>query len=1229
MNNIGVTPFVDVVILGKSHRMLVDSGSSSSFISIPLYDILVKACHEINISEFPCRFTVANGRNLDVRGKVTLSFSLGREMYCHEFLVADIDLTGIIGNDFLMEYAAGLFVADQYMVINGSRIDLSFQGKDRCSRIKLSKAWSIPPEREVLISGQVTDSYIESTALMAEPCKTLFERGLLMSNAIVDARNPCLSVLNVTDKPVRLNKGTLIATVHEVDMESITEDGTNVPVSSFPSHLESVLQSSSEHLTESQAIQVKDLLIQYQDVFISPNGKLGRNDWVKHKIDTGSSKPIKIPPRRVPIKQREIIDKEVSKMIENDVIEPSCSAWSSPVLLCSKKDGSVRFCIDYRKVNAVTQKDSYPLPRIDDCLDSLGGNAWFHTLDLASGYWQCEIEEEDRPKTAFATHSGLYQFKVLPFGLCNAPAVFERLMELVLKGLNYERCLCYLDDVVIFGKSFDEAILNLAKVLNRFRKANLKVRPSKCQLFRTKCNFLGHVIQKDGISCDPDKISAVNNLPPPSNLSELKSLLGLVGYYRKFIPDFATIAYPLTKLTQKNVQFCWDMECDNALKSLQGKLTNAPILSFPTEDDMLILDTDASLTGIGAVLSQVQNGTEHVLCYASKTLSKQQQRYCTTYRELLAVVTFVKHFRHYLWGRNFLLRTDHASLLWLKNFKNPEGMLARWLSILETYDMTIEHRKGSKHLNADALSRFNYRKCKNDQCTMCSKSKCREKGDNPPDPRKFGCNTIDARAVQSIAIPDTADSDYSWLNCWSVKDIKKHQYTDRNLKKIMELKTSSSKKPPRKLIASETREVKTLWGLWESLVLQNGILYYRWFCEYDETSNLLMVAPSKLRQDIFKELHVKRIAGHFGRNRTLSAIRKRFFWPGMSRQISLWTKECEICQRKNQGFAKSPLQQFPTYAPLDRVAIDILECPLSDNGNQYVIVVGDYFTKWVECFPVPDHTALTVADKLSNEFITRFGVPKTIHTDQGREFESHLFRILCEKLEIEKTRTSPYRPQSDGFVERMNRTLIQILSLYVNENHSNWDEHLPFLLMAYRSTEQESTGFTPNKLMLGREISLPIDIIAGLPKGSESLSCPVEYIEWFTSLMIRVFDFAHKNLKKAAVKQKNTYDTGLKPKEFKENTYVWRWYPPSTKSKLGLGWTGPYKVLQRLTDVTYKVQKDATSKPIVVHVDHFKQYEGTDIPSNWKSRTDDNISNPDKFVTTYGRQVKQPDRFCP
>ena len=409
--------------------------------------------------------------------------------------------------------------------------------------------------------------------------------------------------------------------------------------------------------------------------------------------------------------QREEVEKQIQDMLDRGIIKHSTSPWSSPIVLVDNKDGTKRFCIDYRLLNKHTVKYSFPLPSIAESLDALDGAKYFCTLDLASGYWQVPLDDDAKLKSAFVVPGGLYQFEVMPFGLCNAPSTFERLMENILTGLQWKILLIYLDDVIVFGSTVQEVIDRLKIILDRLREANLKLKPKKCHLFQTEVLYLGHVVTSEGVKTDPSKVEAVKSWPTPTNPTEVRSFLGLASYYRRFIYKFSEVVKPLTNLTKKDQPFIWSSECEKAFNTMKELLTTTPILAYPRRDAEFILDTDASKFAIGAVLSQVHEGKERVIAYASRTLGRAEQNYCVTRSELLAVVVFLKHFRHYLYGQRVRVRTDHGALRWLLNFKNPEGQLARWLEVITQYQLTLEHRAGRIHSNADGMSRRPCRQC--------------------------------------------------------------------------------------------------------------------------------------------------------------------------------------------------------------------------------------------------------------------------------------------------------------------------------------------------------------------------------------------------------------------------------------------------------------------------------------------------------------------------------------
>ena len=422
----------------------------------------------------------------------------------------------------------------------------------------------------MIVTGRLESD--ENQCVLVEPShSSLTLDGILVARTLVQSENGQvpLRVMNTTDSTFKLYTNTNAAVAETgFDLENtccygaskVFEINHDDVDTTFATYMKPLWDSCRPNLSDGEQNRVSDLLLKYIDVFAKSKIDMGRTDIVQHKINTGSAQPIKQPPRRVPYAKRDEAAQEVQRMLDTGVIEPSNSPWSSPVVLVTKKDGSLRYCIDYRKLNSVTIKDSYPLPRIDDSLDALRGSKWFSCLDLASGYWQLMLDPADKEKTAFVTQQGLFQFRVLPFGLCNAPATFERLMESVLAGLNFETCLLYLDDIIVFSDTFEKHIDRLEKVLQRLRSAGLKVSPKKCQFFQ-EVAFLGHVVNRYGIASSPDKISAVQEWPIPNNVHDVRSFLGTCSYYRRFIKNFAEIARPLHRLTETHASFHWTEQC--------------------------------------------------------------------------------------------------------------------------------------------------------------------------------------------------------------------------------------------------------------------------------------------------------------------------------------------------------------------------------------------------------------------------------------------------------------------------------------------------------------------------------------------------------------------------------------------------------------------------------------------------------------------------------------------
>ncbi len=580
-------------VFNQKVKMLVDTGAALTVISKQFFEEVLSPTYVLQPNKIIDNIKTADGSITPVSGFVSFQVKIGIHDYtCSASVVPNLAYEIVLGRDFLHNSSAVIDVKGRSVTFSNSN-KVSFVDEDRSpivSEVRISRTFVIDCGSEVIVPAYLSNPSDIVDGII-EPNEKLSDRYKLCGAPTLSRPNEDFQVsfgmLNPSDSPVILHKGTAIGNFTEVncvnDIASFelhdpavsSLQQSNVNSGSFSSAFKCL---PSPNLSSEENTKLNSLLEEYSDVFATSNLDLGRTSIIQHKIDTGDANPIKQAPYRTSQSQRQDIENHISNMLEQDVIQISTSPWSSPVVLVKKKEGTTRFCIDYRKLNAVTKKDSYPLPRIDDALDSLAGSKYFSTLDLQSGYHQVAMHPDSMEKTAFISHAGLFEYKVMSFGLTNAPPSFQRLMTRVLHGLNWKICLVYIDDVIIFSKTFEEQLSRLAAVFQRFREAKLKLKPSKCHFAQESVSFLGFVVNRAGILPDPTKLDAVKSFPTPKTIKEVRSFLGLCNYYRRFVENFAKIASPLNLLTRKDVTFDWDSSCQNAFNELKARLCTPPYL---------------------------------------------------------------------------------------------------------------------------------------------------------------------------------------------------------------------------------------------------------------------------------------------------------------------------------------------------------------------------------------------------------------------------------------------------------------------------------------------------------------------------------------------------------------------------------------------------------------------------------------------------------------------------
>ena len=916
--------------------------------------------------------------------------------------------------------------------------------------------------------------------------------------------------------------------------------------------------------------ELRKLLMEFWDRFALNPNKPTTTTVVQHEINTGSHRPIKLKPYPAPKAYEDVIKKMISDMKENNIISPtSTSSWGFPVVLVKKPDGSMRFCVDYRKLNAITKTSSYPIPLISELLDSLNGAKYFSSMDLASGYWQIRMHPDSIEKTTFVSKYGSFFFNVMPFGLVGAPATFQSLMDRIFGDLQWKNICVYFDDIFMFSNSFEEHLKLLREVFTRLRKYELQAKLAKCQFLRKELIFLGYQVTTNGISPNPSRVKNVQEWGTPRKTKDVRAFVGLCSYYRRFVPHFASIAEPLHRLMGKNSEFKWTEEAETAFKTLKDKLTSAPVLVAPDWNLPFVLHTDASKFGLGAVLAQMVNDEEKVIAYASKSLKKSQQNYTTSDRECLAIIWGIRHFRSHLLGKKFNLYTDHSALQFLQTMKlnrDLSGRLARYQMFLQEYEFEPHYRKGEANANADALSR---------------------------DPVFESTNEPTINLLNVHEEQEELDGYFSTLP--TTAELIRLQEEDplwgllrRRLQEGQEVLDTSLPAAAKIMVESELSS-KEYWINDSDLLVRTRLFNHEKFdC---------VVIPEKLRPLILHHSHSDQFSAHMGIHKTYEKMLRRYHWNGMFRDVQNLVASCPQCNSRKspkKSPIPPPLPFIPTGAPWSEISFDALgPLPRTSTGKQHIIVFTDRFTKYCEAFAVENVDETTVADLIMNQIVPRHGCPRTILSDGAKAFNSKLMEKVFVLLNAKKITTSPYNPQHNGQVERFNHTLVQMLTVFVNKNQKDWDRHLGIVMGAYHSCPHATTGYSPNYMLYGRELPLPIDQVL---KANEKY----ESIEDYFNILLKRTSFAQDLVKARMINRAvklEEQQTDLQYRiDYKFGERVYLFIPDSIKglsNKLRSRWHGPYQILMRIGPVNYRIMRrlnDGTVETRLTNVRRLKPY---------------------------------------
>lgn len=1102
---------------------------------------------------------------------------------------------------------------------------------DHYATLQLNHPCTILAGQTTVLEGLLATRLLqgEKAVVIEHPTSYSLPGGLVVQTCLVDlpASQPCflpVVVTNESDHPITIPARAIIAEVGA--FQNICTKEQSIHSGQSPDMPSLQYDFGDSPLPSAWKQRIINQLNTIPEVFAKHDLDFGRTDKVRHQINLSDPSPFKQRPRPIHPLDVDAVRRHLQELLETGVIRESDSPFASPIVVVRKKNGNVRLCIDYRKLNLQTIKDAYPLPKLEDTFSALSGSKWFSVLDLKSGYYQIEMEETDKAKTAFVCPLGFYEFNRMPQGVTNAPSTFQRLMEKCMGELHLREVLVFIDDLIIFAPTLEEHERRLMRVLNKLKEYGLKLSVEKCKFFQTSVKYLGHVVSENGIETDPDKIKALTSWPVPQNLKELRSFLGFAGYYRRFVHGYSVIVKPLHDLTagyppsQKKFKSKikpdsyfnpkepfggrWSIECQAAFESIIAKLTSAPVLAFADPQKPYILHTDASSTGLGAVLYQEQDGEKRVVAYASRGLSKSESNYAAHKLEFLALKWAVtEKFTDYLYGAQFTVVTDSNPLTYLLTSAKLDATSYRWLSALSTFNFKIIYRAGRQNADADGLSRRPHSKFPEDPMSIKERERVAKfmhcHLDNPP--HTIGEDVVhaicDRHLVQSSpvpglanalllsmsanpgSVPDSFTDDIQFTSLalpqLSPADLAEKQRADPIIRHVITHLERGESPPPK--LREELPELPLLLREINKLEFQDNILVRRRQLGNQVTYQLVL--PEECRAVVLFHLHDR--MGHLGIERTMDLVRSRFFWPRMAADVYNKIKTCERCvKRKALPDRAAPLVNIKTSRPLELVCMDFLSLE-PDRRVQDILVITDHFTKYAVAIPTPNQKARTVAKCLWEHFFVHYGIPERLHSDQGPDFESRTIRELCEIAGIHKIRTTPYHPRGNP-VERFNRTLLDMLGTLTEQEKHHWRDFVKPLVHAYNCTKNDATGFSPYELMFGRQPRLPVDLAFGLPLINDKADSHSQYIQKLKSHLEESYKMATENSQKLMDRNKLRFDHHVTPSELSIGDRVLvRNVRIRGKQKLADKWEpNVYIVVEKAGNLpVYTVKPEGTNKP--------------------------------------------------
>ena len=1215
----------------RNYKTLWDSGAGKCVISYDKF-LTISEKLKSPLVPSNILIKAANGSLIQNKGECDITFKIGPQRFTFTFLVSnELTQDIILGYNFSKAYHIGTdWNKNDEMCLtrNGKHLTTTISTKAINALVQCAEVIVIPPRSNAMVKCKAPkvacQQHFEKICLFEPSSKHTSDNAachtyngtIVMDNHVASSGIFEIAFTNTSYKTVKIRKHTNlgllkscieeeICTIHEIltfdtpngktEPETVKKNMYSIPVRNKSGEIEintvimkdEILNIGINELGPQEDFvkfvkpklqdapvnakvwqDLEKLLDENSKAFATDETEIGTTPLIEMSIDTGDHPPIAKRPYTLALKHYEWARQEIDKLLKAGVIRESHSSWSAPVVIVPKSNGEKRLCVDFRALNKITRTYIWPMPRAEDIFAKLGKAKFFTTLDLRAGYHHIALTKDSIKKTGFCIDFGKYEYLKVPFGLAQAPAYFQNLMNKVLSGLSF--AIAYLDDIIIFSETPEEHLKHIKIVLKRLQDANLKMKRSKCSFFKKELHYLGHLLTTDGLKPQPEKVKAISELKPPTTAKGVRAFLGMVGYYRKFISRFADAARPLTRLTRRETKFEWTENCQVGFEYLRTCLMTDPILKYPDPSKRYVIFTDASDQAAAGVLCQEypdENGkiTEHPIAYLSAQFSDTQFKWSTIVKEGYAIYYCTKKWRPYLEGAEILLKSDAKSLEKFLEGKTDNNKLDRWSLELQGRNISCVHIPGTQNKAADCLSRLPF--------------VTRKRNDNPLHDQtqtKINCiNSIDQDTNTTCRLCEVDLTDTKSLQC-----------EDRHCIRIKSLLQKPNGKLPNK----------------ERYFLDNDLLCYKTL-DMGKEHNAVVV-PATLIPTVLKEMHNK--FGHFGVQKTYSLIKKYYFWPKMMRHIQAHVSSCSLCRRENLQADKYQLQttEIPDQ-PFAKVGIDlIVELDTSHSGNKNILVVVDHLTGFPIAVPIKNKEASTVVEAFYEKVVLEYSAPHIILSDNGKEFANETLALLCDTFNIKHHFTSPYYPQSNGKTENFNKFLKASIRKLCQDDKQGWDQVLGQILMAYRCCPHTSTGESPFFLVYNRDPVLPIHklIKPTIPyRGNFDIGYKIEQSQIALTT-------AAKNLEKKRALQKKPYENRPSEHSFKVGDSVLLY--KHNKDKLELQWEPGYRIVKLQSDWTAKVTNKNTGEPKRVNIRDLKL---KDPAEDWELKAED-MGRGAKFV---------------